>query len=680
MRAPSAQSVSGSSDNHVLDWLPLLACHVDGDGRISYLNGNWASFSGLDRRPGALNWTELIDGADRPLPCRCPDALDYCIQRHVILRHHDGEPVETDLHWQKLGLQEGGGWILFAHPEADFPLLQSGLSRLSGVRHAGERAAGHAPVSGLAAGRGSAERGETAGEAPDRAKGARDAGGRDAGGRDTGGHDTGKHDTGASTADTLFEPASRAEGITGSLPLPPPGASLGAKESRFLHTTRRPEVGDEEGGPTKDRLTGLPTWRAFEGEAEALLAAAASKSRTIGYLLVDIDYLGDLNDLYGNDIGDLVLRLVADRLTLLTAGGGLMTRSGDDEFTVLITGEVSPETLAAHAQALLSFVDLPIRIGTQQITFGLSIGAALFPQDGDTLARLQHHAVLAVNDVKARGRGGYRLFDPGMVRPGDGVTAQSNLIRRMLRDDRIYPAYQAMVRLSDNRIIGAEALMRWKHEGGQVSGPEAFPEIFRSYDLATRVSARVHERVFQDLVQWQRMGIMPPHISINVAPVEFMQDDYAEKLLARLDRFGLPAKLIELELTEHVLYQNSDQFIHRALTQLRRAGMRITLDDFGTGYSSLSFLRDFPVSSIKIDRSFIRQICTEASMEVIVEAIIRFGQAVSVDVVAEGVETAEQLAMLRRIGCPVAQGYLFSPPVVSSRFAALLGGSRLLPL
>lgn len=656
MRACSEQSASGS-DNHVLDWLPLLACHVDSDGRISYLNGNWASFSGLDRKPGVLNWTELIDGADRPLSCLCPDALDYCIQRHVILRHHNGEPVETDLHWQKLGLQEGGGWILFAHPEADFPLLQSGLSRLSGVRPAGHGTAGRVADEGVATGSG-----ETGSEVPDRDKGERDKG-EHAGG-------------------TLFEPASRPEGIAGSLPLsplPPPGASLGAKESRFLHTTSRPEDGSEEGGPTKDRLTGLPTWRAFEGEAEVLLEAAAAKSTTAGYLLVDIDYLGDLNDLYGYDIGDLVLRLVADRLTLLTAEDGVMTRSGDDEFTVLITGAVSPETLAAHAQALLSFVDLPVRIGTQQITFGLSIGAALFPRDGDTLARLQHHAVLAVNDIKARGRGGYRLFDPGMVRPGDGVTAQSNLIRRMLCDNRIYPAYQAMVRLSDNRIIGAEALMRWKHEGGQVSGPEAFPDIFRSYDLATRVSARVHERVFQDLVQWQRMGIMPPHISINVAPVEFMQDDYAEKLLARLDRFGLPAKLIELELTEHVLYQNSDQYIHRALTQLRRAGMRITLDDFGTGYSSLSFLRDFPVSSIKIDRSFIRQICTEPSIEVIVEAIIRFGQAVSVDVVAEGVETAEQLAMLRRIGCPVAQGYLFSPPVASSRFAALLGGSRLLP-
>lgn len=626
MRARSEQSVSART-GHVLDWLPLLACHVEADGRISYLNGNWADFSGLDHEPGALNWTELIDGADRPLPCRCPDAVNYCVQRHVILRQRAGASVETDLHWQKLGLDEGGGWIVFAHPEADFPLLQPGLNRITGL---------------------------TGPQAPEQA-------------REDG---------------LVFDRVSPPDAVASSLPLsplPPPGASLGGRESRFLAVAPAGPGSGEPDGNTNDRLTGLPTWRGFEGKAEALLEASAAKSEAVGFLLVDIDYLGDLNDLYGHDIGDLVLRLVADRLTLLTAGEALMTRSGDDEFTVLITGDVSPATLAQHGQALLSFVDLPVRIGTQQITFGLSIGAALFPRDSETLAQLQHHAVLAVNDVKARGRGGYRLFEPGMVRSGDGVTAQSNLIRRMLRDDLVYPAYQAMVRLSDGHIIGAEALMRWHHQGGEESGPEAFPEIFRSYDLATRVSARVHEHVFQDIARWQRTGLMPPHVSINVAPVEFMQDDYAEKLLARLDRFGVSARLIELELTEHVLYQNSDQYIHRALTLLRRAGMRITLDDFGTGYSSLSFLRDFPISSIKIDRSFIRQICTEPSMEVIVEAIIRFGEAVSVDVVAEGVETPEQLAVLRRIRCPIAQGYLFSPPVSSTRFTALLADARPLP-
>jgi len=635
-----AANATPSSGGHVLDWLPLLACHVDPDGRVSYLNRNWSKFSGLDRHGTPFFWTDLIDATAHPLPCRCPESMDYCVQRRVDLRRRDGGSVETDLHWQKLGMNEGGGWILFGHPEADFPLLGTLSSRF----------AGQVPA--------------TTALIPD-------------------------HSATGGSGSLLTPLASGIETAGLSMPLLPESISSGRQIHRVTQGSARghadkpdasspsdrPEAGTHEGA-AQDQLTGLPTWRQFEIQAGQYLDESTSAGTNLGFLLVDIDYLGDLNDLYGRDIGDLVLRLVADRLILLTAGEGLITRSGDDEFSVLVTGNVDAATLAAHAQALLSFVDLPVRIGTQQITFGLSIGASLYPRDGDTLGRLQHHALLAVNDVKARGRGGYRLFDPSMIRLGDGVTAQSNLIRGMLRDDLIYPAYQAKVSLSDGKIVGAEALMRWYRDGVVDCGPEAFPEIFRSYDLATRVSARVQERVFQNIALWRRTGLEPPHISINVAPVEFMQDDYAEKLLARLDRFGLSARLIELELTEHVLYQNSEHYLHRALTVLRRAGMRITLDDFGTGYSSLSFLRDFPISSIKIDRSFVRQICTEPAMEVIVEAIIRFGEAVSVEVVAEGIETADQLAILQRIGCPIGQGYLFSPPVASSGFARLLSEGR----
>ncbi|WP_162993385.1 bifunctional diguanylate cyclase/phosphodiesterase [Asaia bogorensis] len=625
--------------SHVLDWLPLLACHVDPDGRVSYLNRNWLQFSGLDRRGAPFLWTDLIDASEHPIPCRCPDSMDYCVQRRVDLRHHDGISIATDLHWQRLGMNEGSGWILFGHPEADFPLLNTVASHL-------------------------ASQGRTYGPL------------------------VSEPDAGID-ASRLLPSASSGHDMAGlSMPLLPENASPLRQNNEIRQATIRARADKSASiasdvqaestheGADYDQLTGLPTWRQFEHLAGQYLDDAAQAGAALGFLLVDIDYLGDLNDLYGRDIGDLVLRLVADRLTLLAAGDGLITRSGDDEFSVLVTGGADAPTLAAHAQALLSFVDLPVRIGTQQITFGLSIGASLYPRDGDTLGRLQHHALLAVNDVKARGRGGYRLFDPSMIRLGDGVTAQSNLIRGMLRDDLIYPAYQAKVSLTDGHIVGAEALMRWYRDGVVDCGPEAFPEIFRSYDLATRVSARVQERVFQDIALWRRTGLEPPHISINVAPVEFMQDDYAEKLLARLDRFGLSARLIELELTEHVLYQNSEHYLHRALTVLRRAGMRITLDDFGTGYSSLSFLRDFPISSIKIDRSFVRQICTEPSMEVIVEAIIRFGEAVSVEVVAEGIETVDQLAILQRIGCPIGQGYLFSPPVVSSGFARLLSEGR----
>ncbi|NVN43989.1 bifunctional diguanylate cyclase/phosphodiesterase [Asaia siamensis] len=631
---------------HVLDWLPLLVCHVEADGKISYLNRSWERFSGIDTRCGAVVWTDLLEtsGPVSCLPEHCFAPAECCVHDNVALRHSGGAPVKTNLHWQKMGDMEGGGWILFCHPEPDFPLLLPRLSRSA------------LPVEGPAR------------ALPDV-----------------------QIDTGLDTLPTrpdvtmpLVSPGPSAEPADehcedrekehASSLLAARSASYTAR--RAFRTLGRELAARAVGRDDKDELTGLSDRAGFDLRFEQALAVAAAEGQALGFLLVDIDYLGDLNDVYGRDVGDQVLKLVADRLSLVTAHEGDAARTGDDEFSALLTGDVSASTLAGHAQALLSFIDLPLRLGNRQVRFGLSIGAALYPQDGEGLSQLRQAALLALNDVKAHGRGGFRLYHVGMAQRGNGVTAQTNSVRQMLDQDQIYPAYQAKVRLSDGHITGAEALMRWHGRSDLPSGPDAFPEIFRNYDLASRVSARVQECVFEDIALWRSAGLMPPPISINVAPVEFMQDDYAEKLLARLDSHGLSARLIELELTEHVLYQNSEHYIHRALALLRRAGVRITLDDFGTGYSSLGFLRDFPVSSIKIDRSFIRKICSESSMEVIVEAIIRFGEAVSVDVVAEGIETEAQLALLRRIGCPSGQGFLFSSPVASTGFAHLLAGSR----
>ncbi|NVN24544.1 bifunctional diguanylate cyclase/phosphodiesterase [Asaia siamensis] len=631
---------------HVLDWLPLLVCHVEADGRISYLNRSWERFSGIDPKCGAVVWTDLLEnpGQVSCLPEHCQAPTSCSVHSSVALRHPGGAPVRTDLHWQKMGGTEGGGWILFCHPETDFPLLLPSLPQGETPEAPSAKA-----ISGV------------------------------------------QIDTGLDTLPTrpeLFQP--RVSSSLGSEPvnakhsvrrkknvssvLAAQSASYTARRAfRTLSREMAARVDAREG---KDGLTGLLDRQAFDTRLEQSMALAVTEGRALGFLIVDIDYLGDLNDLYGRDVGDQVLKLVADRLSLVTAHEGDAARTGDDEFSALLTGEVSASTLAGHAQALLSFIDLPLRLGNRQVRFGLSIGAALYPQDGEGVSQLRQAALLALNDVKAHGRGGFRLYHAGMAQRGNGVTAQTNSVRQMLDQDQIYPAYQAKVRLSDGHITGAEALMRWHGRSDLPSGPDAFPEIFRNYDLASRVSARVQECVFEDIALWRSAGLMPPPISINVAPVEFMQDDYAEKLLARLDSHGLSARLIELELTEHVLYQNSEHYIHRALALLRRAGVRITLDDFGTGYSSLGFLRDFPVSSIKIDRSFIRKICSESSMEVIVEAIIRFGEAVSVDVVAEGIETEAQLALLRRIGCPTGQGFLFSSPVASTGFARLLAGSR----
>ena len=630
---------------HVLDWLPMLVCHVEADGMISYLNRAWEQFSGLSPVSQLLLWTDLLAAEERRVR-RSPPPVAYSVLKNIALHHAGSEPVLTDLHWQKMGATEGGGWILYCHPVPDFPLFAIATD----VTPESGRAEHALPVCSGVTSFYSAEQ-SWAGRRP-----------------------------AAQTAAVATVPGAKSRAAPEEERDENQPLSLARLASytarRAFHALGRELAARRDTGEHCDRLTGLCNSDGFETRLEQALVEAAQAGRSIGFLLADIDYLGDLNDLYGRDVGDQVLKFVADRLRLVTDQDDDAARTGDDEFSALITGEVTASILAEKAQALLSFIDMPLRIGNRQIRFGVSVGAALYPRDGDGVVKLRHAAQLALIDVKAHGRGGFRLFDQSMARRSDGVTAQTNVVRHMLDHDLVYPAYQAKVRLRDGQITGAEALMRWHRNSDTASGPDAFPEIFRNYDLATRVSARVQERVFEDIGLWNRAGLMPPPISINVAPVEFMQDDYAEKLLSRLDNHGLSARLIELELTEHVLYQNSEHYIHRALTLLRRAGVRITLDDFGTGYSSLGFLRDFPVSSIKIDRSFIRKICQESSMEVIVEAIIRFGEAVSVDVVAEGIETEAQLALLRRIGCPTGQGFLFSPPVESTGFARLLAGSR----
>ncbi|RUT27273.1 hypothetical protein C0V97_03470 [Asaia sp. W19] len=611
-----------SLPGRILDTLPLLVCHVEPDGRVSYLNHCWRSFSGLCETAGTLSWTDLIGEGEGQLPCRCPEPMAYCLHEAVSLHHPGRGDIRARLHWQKMD-PATGGWLLYCSPETD---MQAGSRKDHTLGVLAKRPDGEEP--GLMRAASSlTEPGRSEAEARLQ-----------------------------QTASFLREPADHPAGLASE-----------------------PENGRDD-GQAHDALTGLPDRAAFDRQAALLLFEKGALDERVGLLLLDIDYLGDINTLYGRETGDRILCIVAECLSDIVAGRGIVARSGDDEFAALLTGIGRDENLADLAQALLAATDHPVAIGAQQITFGLSIGAALFPRDGRVLSRLYQGAQIAMGDVKAHGRGGFRLFDPTTMKPEGGVSAQANVVRQMLSDDLVYPAYQAKVRLTDGQLMGAEALMRWRGRGDLHCGPDSFPEIFRNYDLASRVSARVQERVFEDIALWRRTGLMPPPISINVAPVEFMQDDYAEKLLARLERFGLSARMIELELTEHVLYQNSEHYIHRALAQLQRAGIRIILDDFGTGYSSLGFLRDFPVSCIKIDRSFIRRICAEPSMEVIVEAIIRFGEAISVDVVAEGIETDDQLALLRRINCPTGQGYHFSTPIDSTAFARLLTGSRRFPV
>ena len=266
-----------------------------------------------------------------------------------------------------------------------------------------------------------------------------------------------------------------------------------------------------------------------------------------------------------------------------------------------------------------------------------------------------------------------------MMRAAEYAAAQMQRAREILRDTRIEAHYQPKLSLADGRIIGFEALLRWRDDAGRLQLPVAVSKAFQDYELATGLAARIHTQVLRDLASWHAEGLPLLPVSINAAPVEFMRDDFAQKLLRRLDEFKIPPSLIEIEVTEHILLERGGEFVASALRTLKQHGVRIALDDFGTGHSSFAHLRDYPVDILKIDRSFVQQMGEEPIIRAIVEAITRLGPALAVEVIAVGIETEAQRRMLQEAGCRMGQGFLFSCAVEAQSVGDLLGAGLIAP-
>ena len=278
----------------------------------------------------------------------------------------------------------------------------------------------------------------------------------------------------------------------------------------------------------------------------------------------------------------------------------------------------------------------------------------------------------ALYDLKASGRGGIQMFNSRMMEAAQRTATQLLLARTAIRDDAVEPYYQPKVRLATGEIAGFEALLRWWSPGEGIQPPSSVAEAFNDYELSTKIGGLMQSRIFADMSAWLHRGLLLPPVSINAAPAEFLRDDYAERLLDRLHEFRIPPSLIEVEITEHVFLERRSEQVVRALELLKLAGARIALDDFGTGHSSLSHLRDFPVDVLKIDRSFVSRMLTKPRMLAIVQAITKLGPSLSLDIVAEGVETPEQLHALRDTGCEFGQGYLFGKAMHAAEVARRL--------
>jgi diguanylate cyclase (GGDEF)-like protein/PAS domain S-box-containing protein len=416
-----------------------------------------------------------------------------------------------------------------------------------------------------------------------------------------------------------------------------------------------------------DALTLLPNRRSFQAHLQAATLQTLQEGAVLGLLLIDLDHFKHVNDTLGHPAGDHLLKTFARRLMRSMRSEDFIARLGGDEFAVVIQHIGDEEELIRAGASILARLEAPVRFGGRTICGSASIGGVLFPRDGSTADELLKNADTALYALKASGRGGTEMFHSQMHVESQRIASQLTLARTMVNKGSVLPHYQPKVDLTTGGVAGYEALLRWHHPTQGLQEPDSIAEAFKDFELAAKIGELMQGQVFDDIAGWRRRGVEFGHVSINAAPVEFLRDDFAERLLSRLEAKQLPARLIEVEVTEHVFLERGSRFVGRALHKLSTAGVRISLDDFGTGHSSLSHLRDFPVDVLKIDRSFVSQMVGNEGIASIVKAVIDLAQSLSLGVVAEGVETEEQKNLLRAAGCTFGQGWLFGKPVRSDQ-------------
>ena len=412
-----------------------------------------------------------------------------------------------------------------------------------------------------------------------------------------------------------------------------------------------------------DALTSLPNRRAFQARLQAAALRAMQSSGTVGLLLIDLDHFKHVNDTMGHAAGDHLLKSFAQRLRAGVRDSDFVARLGGDEFAVILEGSHDEDDLVATGASILSRLKDPIRYDGRVMSAGASIGGAVFPRHAQTANELFNNADTALYALKEAGRGGTKMFHQHMRERAQKVASQLNLARVAMSEGSVEPHYQPKVELETGRVVGFEALLRWRHPSRGLQLPDTVLEAFKDYELAAKIGELMQRRVFADVASWLKDGVDAGVVAINAAPAEFLRDDFAERLLARLHEYAIPPAVIEVEVTEHVFFDRASDYVSRALSVLKDAGIRIALDDFGTGYSSLSHLRDFPVDVVKIDQSFVAKMVSDAEIRAIVAAVVSLAKSLHIDVVAEGVELDDHRTLLALNGCTYAQGHLFGKAV-----------------
>jgi diguanylate cyclase (GGDEF)-like protein/PAS domain S-box-containing protein len=425
-----------------------------------------------------------------------------------------------------------------------------------------------------------------------------------------------------------------------------------------------------------DSLTNLPNRLLFEDRLQHAISQAKRQSRQLAVLFLDLDRFKNINDSLGHAMGDDLLKEVAKRLQAILRDGDTAARLGGDEFTVLVENLEDPSQAAVVASKIQENFKMPYQIAGRELHVTTSIGISIYPDDGLTVADLTKNADAAMYQAKEQGRNNYRYYTSELTRTAFERLLLETELRSALKQEQLLLYYQPQISLTNGQMTGAEALIRWHHPRLGIIPPARFIPLAEETGLIHEIGHWVLKEACEQTRYLHKQGLFQGRMAVNLSVRQIMQTDLILRFEQIIADSGCPPNMLQLEVTEGIFMGQMQQSVP-VLDVFKKLGVSIAIDDFGTGYSSLSYLKQLPIDKLKIDRSFIRDLPSDSNAIAITQAIISLGKNLGLHIIAEGVETLSQQALLQKMGCEEGQGYLYSPPVPASTFEEmLLEGSR----
>ena len=428
-----------------------------------------------------------------------------------------------------------------------------------------------------------------------------------------------------------------------------------------------------------DSLTNLPNRLSLRERFKQIQPTDTDNEQLVTILCLGLDRFNQINENLGHEIGDLLLKAVAERLTACVEAGDTVARLDTDQFAIILATTQHKQEVGNIAQTILESISQTFALAGQEIFITASMGIAIYPRDGQEIEQLLNHANTAMVHAKQQGGDQYQYYTVAYnIGSSDRLALQTTL-RYALERGELQLYYQPQVNLQTGQIVGAEALLRWHHPERGLVSPDKFIPLAEETGLIISIGEWVLHTACKQTKAWQNAGFSSLRVAVNLSSRQFSQIDLRHQLVQILMETGLDPKYIELELTESMLVQNTEVAIRR-LNAFKALGVEIAIDDFGTGYSSLSYLQQFPFDILKIDRCFIRNITENSNNAAITKAIIEMAKSLNLKLIAEGVETEAELSFVCKHKCDGMQGYLFSRPVPAHEFEQLLTSGKCLPL